>query len=234
MAPTGGTPRRRIAATALATLACAFGPASVAEAATPLDQVTAQALSTVGQVTTQVDSTVNRTVSGVSTTLERTGAAAGRVVDAASGSTGPGAHPGAPGPTATVSIRETARHPVRRDDLRRTSGRPEPAATSARAGLGIEAKRGSSAPAPAAPPRPAGAERQESAGAPSLPAGLPGAGLGLDDAGLVTGGIALLLTAFALMLMMGGSVPPALRSRVSVAAGVRRLPPLIVVLDRPG
>ena len=140
----------------------------------------------------------------------------------ASGSAGPGAHPGAPGPAATVSIRETARHPVRGDDLRRTSGRPEPAATSARAGLGIEAKRGSSAPAPAAPPRPAGAERQESAGAPSLPAGLPGAGLGLDGGGLATGGTALLLTAFALMLMMGGPVPPALRSRLSVAAGVRR------------
>ena len=44
----------------------------------------------------------------------------------------------------------------------------------------------------------------------------------------------MLFSAFALVLIMGGTVPPALRSRLSVATGIRRSPPLILALDRPG
>ena len=100
--------------------------------------------------------------------------------------------------------------------------------------MGIEAARGTTAVAPAVPPGPAGAERRESSAAPTLLPGIPGTGLGFGDGGVVTGGSALLLTAFALVLLMGGPVPPALRSALRVTAGVRRAPPLILVLDRPG
>jgi hypothetical protein len=63
---------------------------------------------------------------------------------------------------------------------------------------------------------------------------MPGTGLGIGDGSVASGGIALLLTGFALVLLMGGLVPPALRSTLRVTAGVRRSPPLIFALDRPG
>ena len=260
MALTRGRHLRGIAVAALAMGACALGPAASAEASTsPLDQVTATALGAAGQVTSQVDGTVNevnatlaqagtavdgvrrgtrqsvetategpgREVAGATATTTRgaagTVAAVGQTVSADSGS------------AAAASIRERSGPAQGAHQLRMTSRRPEGVATGARAGLGTNVARGPAAPASVAPAGSAGAERQDPAAASRVFPGIPGLGLGTGDGGVATGATALLLlSAFALALMTGGTVPPALRSRLSVATGIRRSPPLILVLERPG
>jgi hypothetical protein len=168
-----------------------------------------------------------REVAGVAATTTRgaarTVAAVGQPLSADSGS------------AAAASIREKSAPSRGARQLRMTSRRPEGVATSARAGLGTDVARGPAAPASVAPDGSAGAERQDPAAASRVFPGIPGLGLGIDNGGFATGATALLLlSAFALALMMGGTVPPALRSRLSVATGIRRSPPLILVLERPG
>jgi hypothetical protein len=240
MALMGRTHRRGIAVTALAMSACALGPASSAQAGA-VGQVTTQVngtLSGVNATPQQAASAVDGVQQATDATLQRAGARTRQSVDAVSGSPGQSiagvkqATAPAAGSAAAGFIREPAPPAERARHLRMTSQRPEGAATSARAGLGIEAARGPTAPAPVAPSGSAGVERHESAGVPAAGPGI--LGLGIDDGGVATGATALLLSAFALMLMMVGPVPPALRSRLSVATGVRRTPPLILALDRPG
>ena len=208
--------------------------ATLAQAGTAVDgvrRVTDDALQSTGAGTRQSVATATegpgREVAGATATTTRgaagTVAPVGQTLSADSGS------------AAAASIRETSAPGRGAHQLRMTSRRPEGVATGARAGLGTNVARGPAAPASVAPAGSAGAERQDPATASACSRGFPGLGLGTGDGGVATGATALLLlSAFALALMTGGTVPPALRSRLSVATGIRRSPPLILVLERPG